>query len=80
MRRVLAVGCGVLVLALGCGGGAGDDAPLKEQIDLMNQVAADYEKVTDELIRLIGARGEKGVDAAVPDLSDETETSSTAVN
>jgi hypothetical protein len=47
MRRAVVVGWGVLVLAVGCGAGAGDDATLKEQIDLMNQVAADYEKVTD---------------------------------
>lgn len=40
----------------------------------------DYEKLTDELIRLIAERGEKGAGAAVHDLSDETETSSTAVN
>jgi chromosome partitioning protein len=40
----------------------------------------DYEKLTDELIRLIAERSEKGADAAVHDLSDETETSSTAVN
>ncbi len=40
----------------------------------------DYEKLTDELTRIIGARGEKGAEAAVPDLSGETETSSTAVN
>lgn len=40
----------------------------------------DYEKLTDELTRIIGARDKKAVDAAVPDLSDETETSSTAVN
>ncbi len=40
----------------------------------------DYEKLTDELTRIIGARGKKGIVAAVPDLSDETETSSTAVN
>lgn len=40
----------------------------------------DYEKLTDELTRIIGARDKKDVDAAVPDLSDETETSSTAVN
>jgi chromosome partitioning protein len=40
----------------------------------------DYEKLTDELTRIIGERDKKDVDAAVPDLSDETETSSTAVN
>jgi chromosome partitioning protein len=40
----------------------------------------DYEKLTDELIRIIRGRVEKGVGAAVHDLSDETETSSTAVN
>lgn len=40
----------------------------------------DYEKLTEELIRLIAERGEKGADAGVHDLSDETETSSTAVN
>lgn len=40
----------------------------------------DYEKLTDELTRLIAGRGEKGAGATVPDLSDETETSSTAVN
>ena len=40
----------------------------------------DYEKLTDELIRIIGQRDKKDVGAAVPDLSDETETSSTAVN
>ena len=40
----------------------------------------DYEKLTSELIRIIGERGEKGAEAAVHDLSDETETSSTAVN
>ena len=40
----------------------------------------DYEKLTDELTRIIGERDKKVVDASVPDLSDETETSSTAVN
>jgi chromosome partitioning protein len=40
----------------------------------------DYEKLTHELTRLIAERSEKGAGAAVPDLSDETETSSTAVN
>ena len=40
----------------------------------------DYEKLTDELTRIIGARGEERAEAAVHDLSDETETSSTAVN
>jgi chromosome partitioning protein len=40
----------------------------------------DYEKLTDELTRIIGERDKKDVGAAVPDLSDETETSSTAVN
>lgn len=40
----------------------------------------DYEKLTDELIRVIRERGEKDARAAVHDLSDETETSSTAVN
>lgn len=40
----------------------------------------DYEKLTDELTRIIGERDKKDVDATVPDLSDETETSSTAVN
>ena len=40
----------------------------------------DYEKLTDELIRLIRQRSEKGGGATVHDLSDETETSSTAVN
>lgn len=40
----------------------------------------DYEKLTDELTRIIGERDEKDADAAVHDLSDETETSSTAVN
>jgi chromosome partitioning protein len=40
----------------------------------------DYEKLTDELTRIIGERNKKDVDATVPDLSDETETSSTAVN
>lgn len=40
----------------------------------------DYEKLTDELIRLISERGEKDAEAAVHDLSEDTETSSTAVN
>ena len=40
----------------------------------------DYEKLTDELIRLIRQRNEKGTAAAVRDLTEETETSSTAVN
>ena len=40
----------------------------------------DYEKLTDELTRIIGERNKKDVNATVPDLSDETETSSTAVN
>lgn len=40
----------------------------------------DYEKLTDELTRLIAGRSEKGAGSTVPDLSDETETSSTAVN
>ncbi len=40
----------------------------------------DYEKLTDELIRLIRQRGEKSATGAVRDITDETETSSTAVN
>lgn len=40
----------------------------------------DYEKLTDELIRLIRQRSEKGAAGAVRDLTEETETSSTAVN
>lgn len=40
----------------------------------------DYEKLTDELIRLIHQRSEKGAAGAVRDLTEETETSSTAVN
>lgn len=40
----------------------------------------DYEKLTDELIRLIRLRSEKGAAGAVRDLTEETETSSTAVN
>ena len=40
----------------------------------------DYERLTDELIRLDAERDIKGAGAAVHDLSDETETSSTAVN
>lgn len=40
----------------------------------------DYEKLTEELIRLVGERGEKSDETTVRDISDETETSSTAVN
>jgi len=40
----------------------------------------DYEKLTDELVRLIRQRSEKGAAGAVRDLTEETETSSTAVN
>jgi chromosome partitioning protein len=40
----------------------------------------DYEKLTDELIRLIRQRSEKGAAGAVRDITEETETSSTAVN
>jgi hypothetical protein len=47
MNRALFVGCGLLLgLAVGCGGG-GDDAVVKDQITLMNEIAAAYEKVTD---------------------------------
>jgi chromosome partitioning protein len=40
----------------------------------------DYEKLTDELIRLIRQRREKTPAGTVRDLTDEAETSSTAVN
>lgn len=40
----------------------------------------DYEKLTDELTRLIRQRGEKSATGTVRDLTEETETSSTAVN
>ncbi len=40
----------------------------------------DYEKLTDELTRLIRQRDEKSAAGTVRDLTEETETSSTAVN
>ena len=40
----------------------------------------DYEKLTDELVRIIRKRNKKDQALSVPDLSDETESSSTAVN
>ena len=48
MNRAKMVGSGVLllVLAAGCGGGS-DDAVIEDQVRLMNDMAADYEKVTD---------------------------------
>ena len=48
MNRTVFVGWGVLtmVLAAGCGGGA-DEAVIKDQINLMNELAASYEKVSD---------------------------------
>ena len=48
MHRAVFVGGGLLLvgLAVGCGVG-GDDAAVKDQIALMNEAAAAYEKVTD---------------------------------
>jgi hypothetical protein len=47
MNRLLFVGGGLLVLGLAAGCGGGDDAVLKDQIRLMNEIAAAYDKVTD---------------------------------
>jgi hypothetical protein len=48
MNKSVVFGSGILVVALvvGCGGSS-DDAIMKEQIDLMNQMASVMEKVTD---------------------------------
>jgi hypothetical protein len=47
MNRAVFVGSGLLLLGLAAGCGGGDDAVIKDQISLMNEVAAAYDKVTD---------------------------------
>jgi ElaB/YqjD/DUF883 family membrane-anchored ribosome-binding protein len=47
MNRAVFVGSGLLVLGLAVGCGGGDDAVIKDQISLMNEVAAAYDTVTD---------------------------------
>jgi hypothetical protein len=47
MNRALIVGGGLALLGLAAGCGGGDDAVIQDQIALMNEAAAAYEKVTD---------------------------------
>ncbi len=48
MNRAVIAGCGVLMLALavGCGGG-GEETVIKDQVELMKEMASAYEKVTN---------------------------------
>jgi ABC-type transporter Mla subunit MlaD len=46
MNKAVILGSGVLALAVGCGG-AGEETVIKEQVALMKEMAAAYEKVTD---------------------------------
>jgi hypothetical protein len=47
MRKPVLTGCGLLMAALIVGCGSSDDAIVKEQISLMNEMTAVFEKVTD---------------------------------
>src|SRR5205809_68231 len=48
MNKYLWIGCGLLVACVAVGCARSDDDVVKDQIAVMNEAAAEYDKVTDE--------------------------------